>query len=294
MINNIVNISNKPLRNKINWKKTSLWIPFALLGLIMIVIPMLLIIIVSFVPVDGGTIHDNWGILNKVIWFKILKSLFISIISTSICLLISYPFCYFMSQIKSKNTRKILFSLISMPMWLGSLIIIISLKLLFDKINGEINSTYGDIYVIIAIVYLYIPYMIIPLYNSLEQLPKNLIDASRDLGRSSIYTFFKVVIPYTKLALLSAITLVLLPSISVVAIPQFLNNSPDGSLIGDIIMDQGMQASQSKIALARVCVLSLVVSLIMFIIYLLISLSPKLFNFINRTKSRKELNKYEK
>lgn len=294
MINNIVNISNKPLRNKINWKKTSLWIPFALLGLIMIVIPMLLIIIVSFVPVDGGTIHDNWGILNKVIWFKILKSLFISIISTSICLLISYPFCYFMSQIKSKNTRKILFSLISMPMWLGSLIIIISLKLLFDKINGEINSTYGDIYVIIAIVYLYIPYMIIPLYNSLEQLPKNLIDASRDLGCSSIYTFFKVVIPYTKLALLSAITLVLLPSISVVAIPQFLNNSPDGSLIGDIIMDQGMQASQSKIALARVCVLSLVVSLIMFIIYLLISLSPKLFNFINRTKSRKELNKYEK
>ncbi len=294
MLNSLATVNNKSYKNKINWKKTSLWLPFALLGLIMEIIPMFLILIISFIPVEGCNVSDNWKILTSAIWFKILKSLVISIISTFICLIISYPFCYFMSQIKSKNTRKILFSLISMPMWLGSLIIIVSLKLLFDKINGEINSTYGDIYVVIAIVYLYIPYMIIPLYNSLEQLPKNLLNASRDLGRSSFYTFFKIVIPYTKLALLSAISLVLLPSISIVAIPQFLNNSPDGSLIGDIIMDQGLQASESKIALARVCVLSLVVSFIMFIVYLLISLTPKALNKIAFIKTRKEFKKYEK
>ena len=294
MLNSLVNIKNKPYKNKIDWKKTSLWLPFALLGFIMVLIPMILILIISFVPVEGGTVSDNWNILTSTIWFKILKSVIVSIISTFICLLISYPFCYFMSQIKSKNTRRILFSLVSMPMWLGSLIIIVSLKLLFDKINGEINSTYGDIYVIIAIVYLYIPYMIIPLYNSLEQLPKNLLNASKDLGRSSLYTFFKIVIPYTKLALLSAISLVLLPSISIVAIPQFLNNSPDGSLIGDIIMGQGLQATESKIALARVCVLSLVVSFIMFVIYVIVASTPKILNKIAYIKTRKEFKKYEK
>lgn len=294
MKNNINSFVSINYKNKINWRKTSLWLPFILLSMIMIVIPLIMVIIISFIPVSNGTVGDNWSILNGTIWFKILKSIVISIISTIICLIISYPFCYFMSQVKSKNTRKVLFSLISMPMWLGSLVVIISLKILFDKINGEINSTYGDIYVILAIVYLYIPYMVVPIYNALEQMPKNLLDASRDLGRSKLYTFFRVVIPYTKLALLSAITLVLLPSISIVAVPQFLNNSPNGSLIGDIIMDQGLQASESKIALARVCVLSLVVSLIMFVIYLLISFTPKIIGKINMSKTKKEFKKYEK
>ena len=280
MLNSLVNIKNKPYKNKIDWKKTSLWLPFALLGFIMVLIPMILILIISFVPVEGGTVSDNWNILTSTIWFKILKSVIVSIISTFICLLISYPFCYFMSQIKSKNTRRILFSLVSMPMWLGSLIIIVSLKLLFDKINGEINSTYGDIYVIIAIVYLYIPYMIIPLYNSLEQLPKNLLNASKDLGRSSFYTFFKVIVPFSKPGLISGITMVLLPSTSVVAVPQFLNNSPDGSMIGDIIMNQGMQATESQIALSRVCVLSVVVSILMMIVYSLIVFIPKVWPVI--------------
>lgn len=281
--------NNKIFKDKFHWKKFILWLPFMLLGLFMIIIPLIMIIIITFIPVEGGNVNDNWNILTTTIWVKIGKSLGIALISTIICLLISYPFCYFLVQVKSKNVRKILFLLISMPMWLGSLIIIISLKILFDKTNGIINSTYGDIYVIIAIVYLYIPYMIIPLYNTLEQLPKNLIDASKDLGRGTIYTFFKVVIPYTKIALISAITLVLLPSISVVAIPQFLNNDPNGSLIGDIIMDQGQQALQSKIALARVCVLSLIVSLIMFIIYSLIVMIPKILTKISQYKSIREI-----
>ena len=95
--------------------------------------------------------------------------------------------------------------------------------------------------------------MIIPLYNALEELPRNIVLASRDLGRSSFYTFFKVVVPYTKEALLSAITLVLLPAMTVVAVPQFLNNDPNGSLIGDIVNSQAMQATESKIALAMFC-----------------------------------------
>ena len=294
-INITEKINNKQISiKKLDWKKTSLWLPFLLLSLIMVIIPLLIVLITAFIPVEGYTVGDNWVILNSTIWEKIAKSLWISIVSTLICLLISYPFCYFLTQFKSKWLKRIVFTIATMPMWLGSMIILISLKLVLDKINGSINSTYGDFYTIIGIVYLYIPLMMIPLYNTLEQLPQNLINASKDLGRGNIYTFFHVVIPFSKYALISGISMVLLPSMSVVAVPQFLNNSPNGSLIGDIIMNQGLQATDSNIALARVCVLSVVVSIIMFLVYMLIVSTPKIWNQIMRLKTRKELLKHEK
>ncbi len=286
MTKDFATVASKQYKTKINWKKTCLWIPFCLMGLIMILLPLAMILIIAFVPVDSGTINDNWNILSATIWQKIFKSLGIAVLATLVCLLIAFPFCYFTTQIASKNIRKLVYLLISMPMWLGSLIILISLKLLFDKINGQINSTYGDIYSILGIIYLYLPYMIIPLYNALEELPRNIVLASHDLGRGRFYTFIKVVIPYTKEALLSAITLVLLPAMTVVAVPQFLNNDPNGSLIGDIVNNQALQASESKIALARVCVLTLMISLVMFIVYLLILKTPVVWKkiMVYRTK----------
>ncbi len=271
---------NKKIFVHIDWKKTSLWFPFLIISLLLIIIPLIVVIVNTFVPAEGLTIADNWNILNQTIWTKIGKSFFISIVSTIICLLISYPFCYFLIQIQNKKIKQILFFLSTTPMWLGSMIILISLKLFFDKLNGALNSTYGDIYTIIGITYLYIPFMMMPLYNVLELLPKNLINASKDLGRSSFYTFFKVIVPFSKPGLISGITMVLLPSTSVVAVPQFLNNSPDGSMIGDIIMNQGMQATESQIALSRVCVLSVVVSILMMIVYSLIVFIPKVWPVI--------------
>ncbi len=269
------------------WRKRySLWIPFILFSLIMVVIPLIFVFLITLFPSNEHTVSDSWSVLNSTIWLKILNSLWISIVSTLICILIAYPFCYFLSQTKSKIFRKIVFLFTTMPMWLGSLIILIALKSFLDKMNGALNSTFGPIYTIIGIVYLYIPYMMIPLYVSLEGMPRNLINASKDLGHNGFITFFKVVLPYTKQALISGITLVLLPSISVVAIPKFLDNSPGNSLIGDIIMDQGMLASESNIALARSCVLSVVVSLFMFVIYLLIVLSPKIYEKTKRLQSR--------
>jgi spermidine/putrescine transport system permease protein len=101
-----------------------------------------------------------------------------------------------------------------------------------------------------------------PLYSVLNDMPKNLIYASYDLGYGGFKTFLKVVVPYTKTALFSGITLVFLPSLTTVAVPQFLNNSNDNSLISDIIVDQGSQAVTSQIALARASTLSLVLSLV--------------------------------
>lgn len=285
-------INVKP--QKLDWKKVSIWLPFLILAIVMVITPLIMVIIITVIPVENMTVADNWSILNGTIWEKIFKSIWISILSTVLCILIAYPFCYFLSQTKSVVMKRIVFLMVTMPMWLGSMIILISLKMLFDQVNNAINSTYGDIYTVIGIVYLYIPYMMIPLYNCLEQLPQSLINASKDLGRNSFYTFFNVVVPFTKHALISGISLVLLPSISVVAVPQFLNNNPNGSLIGDIIMGQGQLASDSQIALARACVLSVVVSMFMFFIYGLIISTPKLWTKYMIFKTRRDMKKYEK
>jgi spermidine/putrescine transport system permease protein len=93
-------------------------------------------------------------------------------------------------------------------------------------------------------------------------MPRNYINASYDLGEKPIGTFFKIVVPYTKAALISGITLVFLPSLTTVAVPQFLNNSPDNSMIGDIIVDEGNLAATSPISLARASTLSLVLSMV--------------------------------
>ncbi|GHU32274.1 hypothetical protein FACS1894166_05260 [Bacilli bacterium] len=114
----------------------------------------------------------------------------------------------------------------------------------------------------IGLIYLYLPFMIMPIYSVLNDMPKNLVYASYDLGYGPFRTFLKVVVPYTKTALISGITLVFLPSLTTVAVPQFLNNN-NGSMIGDLIVDQGQSGLTSDIALARASTLSLVLSLLM-------------------------------
>jgi spermidine/putrescine transport system permease protein len=110
--------------------------------------------------------------------------------------------------------------------------------------------------------------MIMPLYSVLNDMPKNLVYASYDLGYGPFKTFFKVTLPYTRGALASGITLVFLPALTTVAVPQFLNNNNDGSMIGDIIVDQGQSGLTSDIALARASTLSLVLSLILLVGFL--------------------------
>jgi spermidine/putrescine transport system permease protein len=117
--------------------------------------------------------------------------------------------------------------------------------------------------------------MIMPLYSVLNGMPKNLIYASYDLGYGSFRTFIKVVLPYTKVALISGITLVFLPSLTTVAVPQFLNNNNDNSLIGDIIVSWGESGLTNDVDMASASALSLVLSLLLLGVYAVYLLSYK-------------------
>jgi spermidine/putrescine transport system permease protein len=113
-------------------------------------------------------------------------------------------------------------------------------------------------------------------------IPPNLVNASYDMGRNGFQTFFAVVVPYTATALVSGITLVFLPALVTVAVPAFLNNNPDGGLIGDIIVEEGTLASTSAIALARASTLSIILIGVLIIGYIIFVLSKKGMTFIKK------------
>lgn len=256
-------------------------LPYFLIVVLFVALPSVLIIVKSFSPTDSGPMSLNWEFINGYIWMKILQSFTIAIITTILCILIAYPFAYFLAfSFKSKAVKTLVILLITAPIWMSFLIKIVGLKTFFDCINGYQNSTYGNIWTVIGLVYVYLPFMVLPIYNTLQDMPKNLIFASKDLGRNNACTFIHVIIPYTKAALMSGITLVFLPAITTVAVPQFMNASTSGSLIGDIIMEEGSLAQTSDISLARASSLSLLIAALVlgvFAIYLISKIIVKKF-----------------
>ena len=260
-------------------------LPYLLIVLVFIIIPIILIFVKSFTPTSAGGIAQNWNFVDIFIWEKILKSFVIAFVTTIVTVLIAYPFSYFLAfEFKGKITKTLAVLFITAPTWTSFLVKVIGVKTLFDFINGYQNSTSGDIYTVIGLVYLYIPFMILPIYNILKDMPKNLIYASKDLGRSEWSTFIHVVVPYTKAALISGVTLVFLPCLTVVSVPQFLNSSSSGSLIGDVIMEEGLLAQTSDISLARASTLALIVFMLIVVGLLIYLLSKKIFKLILRKR----------
>ena len=129
--------------------------------------------------------------------------------------------------------------------------------------------------------------MILPIFNVLEDMPKNLVNASKDLGYTTFGTFFKVVLPYTKGALASGITLVFLPALTTVAVPQYMNASASGTMIGDIIMQEGIMAQTSDLSLARASTLSFIITLVMIFGAAIIFGSVKIAKVIKRKRGGK-------
>lgn len=263
-------------------KKLLLVLPFAIMTLLLFVIPLVMVVVKSFMPTSEGGVALNWTIMNGFIFEKIGLSIGLALAATALCTLLGYPFAYMMAFNKSKGFKAVLVVLITAPIWSSMLVKLIGLKTFLDVCAGYSNSTFGHIFTIIGLTYIYIPFMILPIYNVLDDMPKNLVFASQDLGQSMIKTFFKVVIPYSKTAFYAGLTMVFLPAVTMVAVPQFLNNATNNATIGDIIVQEGEEGLISDIALARSSSLSLVVSIIVLALYLIIAFVPKLFKLRHR------------
>lgn len=276
--------------NRSSGKKFLLLLPYILITIVFVIIPLFFIFLKSVTSAKDSVtgeqlpVTDNWNFIGASIFEKIGLSIGVALCTTLFCVLIGYLFAYFLSLSKNLSLKIVAIALITSPMWISMLVKLVGLKTLFDFINGSPNSTFGAIYTIIALTYINLPIFILTIYTFINSIPKNLLQASKDLGKNCFQTFFYVIIPYTKNAIFSGIALVFLPALTNAGVSQFMDNSNDGSLIGNDLLNQGLEASSSEIALARVSALSLVICLLILILWSSFVLIPKAIKYYKHNK----------
>lgn len=235
-------------------------VPVVIYSVVLIFLPLVYIFVISFFKSDGyGGIIKTMSLLNYIQLFDIVyvkifvKSIFISIIVTFICVLISYPFVLAISH-KSKITQKVLMTLVMIPFLTNSLIrmygwivllrksgVINQVLLKLNLIDDSLQLMYNNFGIIIGMVYTLLPFMILPLYNSVSTIDKSLIEASSDLGASRIKTFFKIIIPQTKLALFNGSLMVFMPALGYFFIVDVLGGGKI-MILGNLIKNQFLTA----------------------------------------------------
>ena len=201
-----------------------------------------------------------------VLW----KSVWYSLISAFICLLLGYPVAYYIAH-RCPVMQKILYLLVMLPICMSFLLRTLAwVGLLQD--TGIINTLLGKLgigpirmirtagAVILGMVYNYLPYMVLPLYAIIVKIDNRLIEAAEDLGCNSFQVFSKVILPLSMPGILSGITMVFVPAVSTFYISQKLGGT-ETLLIGDVIERQFKQAYNPNVGAA----LSLVLMALVFI-----------------------------
>ena len=150
-------------------------------------------------------------------WLLFWRSFWVAIVSTAVCLAVAYPVAYFIVGCAPKRRNLILF-LVVLPFWSNLLVRTYALKFCLDQVGWTSTSA-----VIFAIVQNFLPFMILPLYASIEKLPKRLLEASQDLGASPARTFWKVTVPLTMPGIAAGCILVFIPVLGIFALPEFIN-----------------------------------------------------------------------
>ncbi|MBQ5764672.1 MAG: ABC transporter permease [Clostridia bacterium] len=195
-------------------------------------------------------------------------SLLYSAIATVVCLIISYPLAYFMSNMKA-TPQRMLSMLIMVPMWMNFLIRTYSWITILAN-TGIINNLLSKIgigpvklintpgAIILGMVYNFLPYMILPIYTAMLKLDHSLLEAADDLGASPITRLKKVIFPLTMPGVISGITMVFVPCISTFYISQKLGGGKT-MLIGDVIEMQFQSAYNYNLGAAISLVLMILI-----------------------------------
>ncbi len=232
----------------LKFSRKNLGIPYAAFIAIFVVLPLLLIVLYAFTvergePTTNDITKFSFSFENFVYFFgssanirAIYVSFGLAIITTVLCLLIAYPVAYILARSKMKR-RNVVLMLFVLPMWINFVLRTAAMKELLFKIGMYKSSKLSMVNTVIGMVYDYLPFTILPLYTVLIKLDKSILEASADLGATSAETFFKVVIPLSAPGIVSAITMVLLPTTTSYVISDTLGNG-NVTIIGKLIEDQ--------------------------------------------------------
>lgn len=216
------------------FSRKQLCIPYALFLILFVIAPLLVILYYAFTNGEG-----NFTISNFVGFFTdsntigtLFYSMFLSLVTTVVCLLIAYPLAYILANSKLKR-KSVLLMIFIMPMWINFTLRITAIKEILTSIEGNL-AYYPFLNTVIGMTYDFLPFMILPLYTTLEKIDKSFVEASYDLGANPAKTFVRVTLPLSLPGIISGITMVFLPVMTNYVVLDMLYNSTYimGSLIG--------------------------------------------------------------
>ena len=226
-------------RKRFNFRG-SLCIPYGVFMALFVIFPLLLILYYAFTDASGHFSLSNWGTVfsSKENWKVIGATFLIAGVTTIVCILIAYPIAYLLSN-KKYNKNKVLVYIFLLPMWINFVIRTIGLKALVNAffkvfIGADLTATYPYVAIIIGMVYDYLPFAILPLYNQMLKMDKNQIEAAADLGANPFQVFVKTIIPMTIPGIVSACMMTFMPTMSSYVIANKMSENST-KIIGNII-----------------------------------------------------------
>lgn len=231
-------------------KKTWLSGPYILWMIVFILLPLFMIVYYAFTNQQGAfTIENVTAIFAPVHMKALLLSLKLALITTIICLLVSYPLAIILSKWKIRKKGMLVF-LFVLPMWMNFMLRLLALQLLISD-NGIINVALEFLglpqmkimntqtAVVLGMVYDYLPFMILPLYNAISKIGDDVINAARDLGANSSCVIRKIIIPLSMPGAISGVVMVFIPAMMTFVISDLLGGAKT-QLIGNIINQEFM------------------------------------------------------
>ncbi|MDN3679168.1 spermidine/putrescine ABC transporter permease PotB [Vibrio tapetis subsp. quintayensis] len=252
---------------------------------VFVLLPNLMIIGTSFLTRDEANLIemtftlDNYIRLADPLYFKVLwHSFYMAIVATLLCLAIGYPFAYIVAKMPQKWRPFMLF-LVIVPFWTNSLIRTYGLKIVLgtqgilnkslialEIIDKPMRIMYTETAVMIGLVYILLPFMILPLYSAIEKLDGTYIEAARDLGANKFQTFMKVVLPLTMPGIIGGCLLVLLPALGMFYISDLLGGAKN-LLIGNVIKSQVLNARDWPFGAATSIALTFAMAVMLYAYY---------------------------
>ena len=222
----------------LKFSRKHLGIPYALFMALFVIFPLLLIVYYAFTDTEGKI-----SFVNFIDFFSSnanLTALFLSfalaILTTAICLLIAYPAAYILAR-TNINKNGVMLLLFILPMWINFVLRTAAMKELLYSLGMFNSNKTSFLNTLIGMVYDYLPFTVLPIYTVLEKLDKNVLEASSDLGATGMQTLFKVTIPLSMPGIVSAITMVLLPTMTSYVVSDTLGNG-NVTIIGKLIENQ--------------------------------------------------------
>lgn len=228
--------------------------------LIFFIVPLLIVLLYSFLErgTYGGvtwtfTLGNYQRLANEIYLGVLWRSLWLAFITTVACLLIGYPLAFFIAT-RSPRWRNALVLLVIIPFWTNFLVrtyawivllrqqgvVNVALQSL-QLVDEPLNLLFTPFAVTVGLIYGYLPFMVLPLYATIERFNFSLVEAAQDLGANDLRTFIRVVLPLTMRGIVTGSLLVFIPAVGAFVTPDILGGAKT-LMVGNLIQNQFLKA----------------------------------------------------